>query len=439
MTDFWTLLAVAGVGLFTTSAVMVGATVGLYLPISRQFLAAILAFAAGVLIASLAIELSFGGADELRHLGFAPGAAWLLVSAGVTLGAGVYFFATRYLDNRGAAIRSATRFREYVMERKKDEIELLAKCDILRHLPPEAIDDILDRVERRHVAAGNVLFKAGDPGDALYIVAKGKVLVLQPQPGGAPAEDEPIAELARGAVFGEMALLSGAPRTATIQADEETDLLRIEKADFDRLVASDSQVAIGVQRLSHERAISNLATGGADPARWTKVAQASVENLSRRDTEKLRTEAGQGAGLAIMLGDLLDTIPGLLVIGASFSSFASLSLTVMMGIFIGGIPESAASAALLSKAGYTPAKIYRLWMITFLVGPAAAIAGKVLIGTSDSVPGVFFEAMAGGSLLALVSHAMIPEALHQGGSMVVIPTVAGFLVAFYLIVQQTLG
>jgi hypothetical protein len=47
--------------------------------------------------------------------------------------------------------------------------------------------------------------------------------------------------------------------------------------------------------------------------------------------------------------------------------------------------------------------------------------------------------MAGGSLLALVSHAMIPEALHQGGSVVVLPTVAGFLAALYLILAHTLG
>ena len=77
-------------------------------------------------------------------------------------------------------------------------------------------------------------------------------------------------------------------------------------------------------------------------------------------------------------------------------------------------------------------------MITFLAGPLVAVVGKVLIGGSHSIPGVVAEAMAAGSLLALVSHAMIPEALHQGGSMVVIPTVAGFVVALYLILLHAL-
>ena len=98
-----------------------------------------------------------------------------------------------------------------------------------------------------------------------------------------------------------------------------------------------------------------------------------------------------------------------------------------MGIFIGGIPESAASAALLRKAGFRASTIYSFWCITLVAGTLSAVAGKVFIGSSDCLAAVFAEAMAGGSLLALVSHAMIPEALHQGGPLVVLPTVAGFL------------
>jgi zinc transporter ZupT len=138
-----------------------------------------------------------------------------------------------------------------------------------------------------------------------------------------------------------------------------------------------------------------------------------------------------------MLGDLLDTVPGLVVVGAKFTSLQTLSLPVMMGIFIGGIPESAASAALLRKAGFAPRTIYSFWSVTLVAGILSAIAGRVFIGNSESLVAVFAEAMAGGSLLALVSHAMVPEALHQGGSAVVLPTVAGFLLGLYLILAQS--
>jgi zinc transporter ZupT len=438
MGEFLSLLAVALVGLFTTSAVIIGATIGMYAPLSKQLLASILAFAAGILISSLGIALAYQGAQALRAKGFTPSLAWAFIAGGFATGAVVYYTVSRFLDKRGAAVRSATRFREYVIDRKRDDIALLARCDILRHLPPEAIDGLLDQVDRRPLKRGEVLFRAGDPGDALYIVAKGKVLVLQPPPGEEGAKELPIAEVGEGGVFGEMALLSGAPRTATIRADSDCDLLRIEKTDFDRLLASDPELAVGVQRLSHQRAIDNLATGGANPQRWARIAQSSVDNLSRRDTEKMLLQVGSGAGLAIMLGDLLDTVPGLMVVGASFTSVATLSFTVMMGIFIGGIPESAASAALLRKAGFAPRTIYRIWSVTLVAGVLSAVAGKMFIGSSDSLAGIFFEAMAGGSLLALITHAMIPEALHQGGSQVVLPTVAGFLAALYLILVQTL-
>ncbi|HEY7459667.1 MAG TPA: cyclic nucleotide-binding domain-containing protein [Xanthobacteraceae bacterium] len=438
MPDAWTLLAVAGVGLFTTSAVMIGATLGLYLPLSKKLLAYILAFASGVLIASLGIELAFHAAEELHHKGFAAPLAWGFVGAGFVTGVVVYYTASRFLDRRGAAVRSATRFREYMLERKKDEIELLAKSDLLRHLPPEAIEDVLTRVDRRKLKEGEILFHAGAPGDALYIVAQGNVLVLQPAKSSGEAEVA-IAKLGPGAAFGEMALLSGAPRTATIRAETETDLLRIDKQEFDRMVASDRQLGVAVQRLSHERAITNLASGATNPDQWSKVALGNLENLSRRETDRMMSETSHGAGLAIMLGDLLDTVPGLVVVGASFTSFASMSVTVMMGIFIGGIPESAASAALLKKSGFSAKQIYGLWIFTVCAGILSAIAGKVFIGSSESLLGIFAEAMAGGSLLALVSHAMIPEALHQGGSVVVLPTVAGFLAALYLILAHTLG
>jgi len=46
--------------------------------------------------------------------------------------------------------------------------------------------------------------------------------------------------------------------------------------------------------------------------------------------------------------------------------------------------------------------------------------------------GTFFKAIAGGAVLALVAHAMIPEAIEEAGSLIVLPTVGGFLFAFYL-------
>lgn len=429
MTGWGEMLAVGLVGLGTTSSSLVGAAIGLYLPMSKRLLACVLAFAAGALISALAIDLGFEGAVALRHAGFSSRSAWALVGGGFAIGAVTYYLAARFLEKRGAAVRFPTRFEEYALGKKKKDnralIRLLSGCDLLRHLPAQEIEEILRAVKPVHLPAGEVLFRAGDPGDALFIVTRGTVEVTA-ETGSL------LASLGAGQAFGEMALLSRGLRTATVRAAASADLVRIDRADFESMVEADAQLARAVQRLSHDRALTNLTRGGSDPGRWARVASSNLQNLSRGEVAKLLTETGDGAGMAIIFGNIIDTIPGCLVIGAKFQGFASLSLTLMLGMFLGGIPEAAASAAILSRAGYKPGKIFGLWSTVLLAGLLAAVVGKVFIGDPDSLAAIFFQAIAGGAVLALVAHAMIPEAIHGGGSLVVLPTVAGFLLALYL-------
>jgi CRP-like cAMP-binding protein len=433
------LLLVSALGLITTSSSIVGVALGLYVYLSKGLLAGVLAFAAGALIGALAIDLAFKGALELHHLGFEAASAWAFMAGGFFAGAVFYYVASLFIDNEGGAVRTPARFEEYVLKQKRAEskamIALLSKSDLMCHLPPEAIEALIARVRTRRFEPGAVVFRAGDPGEALYIVARGAVEVVE---DGAGATAAPIAALGPGSAFGEMALLSGEPRTATVRARGAAELLEIGKEDFQALVASDPALARAAQRLSHERAITNLRSGGKRPATWARIAQNSMDTVTRAEADKALKEVGRGAGLAIILGNVLDTIPGCLVIGASFSGIANLSLTLMLGMFLGGIPEAAASAALLKKADYRPKMIFGLWSSVLVAGVVAAAAGRLFIGSAESLVAIFCEAVAGGAVLALVAHAMIPEAIHDGGSRIVLPTVAGFLVALYLALETAL-
>ena len=417
---------------------------GLYTPLSKRMLACVLAFAAGALISALAIDLAFEGATELHKQGFRANEAWAFIGSGFALGAVIYYFTSLFLDQKGGAIRNPTRFREYALAVKqkdaKDTIELLSKCDLLRHLPPEDVERILPCVQARHLEPGEILFRAGDTGDALYIVAHGSVNVLtaaQNDSIGDLVTAQKLAELGEGKAFGEMALLSGLPRTATIQSAAATDLLEIGKEDFDHLLANDRQLASAVRRLSHERAISNLSSAGADPSRWAKVAASNLDHVSRDEAAKILSEASHGAGLAIVLGNILDTIPGCLVIGAKFAGLATMSVTLIVGMFVGGIPEAAASASMLKRAGFRPSTIFALWSTVLVAGMVAAAIGKAFVGSGSHLA-IFFQALAGGAVLALVAHAMIPESIHDGGSLIVLPTVAGFIFALWLALAQSL-
>ena len=81
------LVYVSLVGLGTTSSVMMGAALGLYLPMPKKVLASILAFAAGSLIAALAIELSFSGARDLMEHGAGVHRSWGYIACGFAVGA----------------------------------------------------------------------------------------------------------------------------------------------------------------------------------------------------------------------------------------------------------------------------------------------------------------------------------------------------------------
>jgi zinc transporter ZupT len=113
-----------------------------------------------------------------------------------------------------------------------------------------------------------------------------------------------------------------------------------------------------------------------------------------------------------------------------------MSATLMVGMFLGGIPESAASATLLKRAGYSTAGVYRMWSTVILAGIVSAIAGKLFISDPDSLFAIVMQAIAAGAILAMVSHAMIPEAIHKGGSISVMPVVLGFLFALYLALEE---
>jgi hypothetical protein len=69
----------------------------------------------------------------------------------------------------------------------------------------------------------------------------------------------------------------------------------------------------------------------------------------------------------------------------------------MLGMFLGGIPEAAASASMLTKAGNRPAAIFGLWSSVLLAGVIAAAAGKAFIGVSDALV-AFAQALAGGAV-----------------------------------------
>lgn len=124
-----------------------------------------------------------------------------------------------------------------------ERIEQLSKVPLFKGLTPAALE-LISRVasEETH-AVGTKLFQHGDPGDKLYILLEGKVRISREIPG---MGEEALAVFGPGAVFGEMALLDEAPRSADARVHERCRLLILSKDAFEDLLFLHKELAYEV-------------------------------------------------------------------------------------------------------------------------------------------------------------------------------------------------
>jgi CRP-like cAMP-binding protein len=140
----------------------------------------------------------------------------------------------------------------------RPEAMRLARLPIFAGLPTPRLDAAIAKVDIRPVAAGETVVREGDPADRFYVIAGGSFVVTQRDPGG-PAERR-FRTLGSDDVFGEIGLLTGKPRTASVTAETDGTLLVLDGPAFLELVGSSSGVG---SRLLGLYAPSGQAAGSA--------------------------------------------------------------------------------------------------------------------------------------------------------------------------------
>lgn len=118
----------------------------------------------------------------------------------------------------------------HTIERRQEIVEFLKEHSILKVLDLRILEGISPIFGEVHYGPGQIVFRQGDPAEAMYIVMQGSVEVMQ---GESPAKI--IAYLTAGECFGEMALVHETPRTATIRVPESATIIRIPKAALKEL------------------------------------------------------------------------------------------------------------------------------------------------------------------------------------------------------------
>jgi CRP-like cAMP-binding protein len=133
------------------------------------------------------------------------------------------------------------------------ELGLLRRVPFLAALPPFALERLAQAATWTRAPAGTRVITQGEPGDAFYLAASGSLVVevdAVPRPG----------TLGPGDGFGEIALLRRSPRTATVIACADVDLLVLDAASFLAAVTS----SVTGQELAERTANDRLAGGGVD-------------------------------------------------------------------------------------------------------------------------------------------------------------------------------
>lgn len=120
-------------------------------------------------------------------------------------------------------------------------LEALRSVPLFASLDDESAESLRALLEVRTFATGRVLFRAGDAGDAMYLIEAGRVRIHLRDDDG---DDVTLAELSGGDFFGEMAILDGKPRSADATVVEEARLAVLSHDDFHSLVRRDPEMAI---------------------------------------------------------------------------------------------------------------------------------------------------------------------------------------------------
>ena len=126
---------------------------------------------------------------------------------------------------------------------------------LFKGLAPVEFRQIIGKLTLRHLDEDTIVVREGDPGDSLFIIVRGEVRVITRD---SRQREVTLASLGEGEFFGEVALLTGKPRTATIITNTGSELLELTRKDFEGIVARHPNVKKVMQDFHLQRAYKTV-------------------------------------------------------------------------------------------------------------------------------------------------------------------------------------
>ncbi len=163
-------------------------------------------------------------------------------------------------------------------------VEHLKKIPLFQSIPEGELLRLDENLKSVSVTKGEIIISEGEVGDCLYIIRRGRVKVV----ADVKDVDEPVvlSFLGAGDYFGEMALITGEPRSATVVAEQDCSLYEVKKKNFDDLVMNNPAISLSLTHMLSQRLnLSNKARERSE--RYYKNRITPHGNLAEVDLIKL--------------------------------------------------------------------------------------------------------------------------------------------------------
>jgi cAMP-dependent protein kinase regulator len=126
---------------------------------------------------------------------------------------------------------------------------------LFKDLSNDEFKQIVGRLTLRHFEKDTVIVKEGEPGNSLFVIVRGEVRVLTKDKR---QKEIVLAKLGEGEFFGEGALLTGRPRTATIITNAASDLLELTRKEYESIIAKHPHIKQVMEDFNHQRAMRTV-------------------------------------------------------------------------------------------------------------------------------------------------------------------------------------
>jgi len=132
---------------------------------------------------------------------------------------------------------------------------ILQKVDFFNSLNFGELDDLIKALRKKKFKKGEEIIRQGEIGDRFYMISSGTVSVYVKK--GMMGQSKRVATLLDGDFFGEMALVTELPRTATVIAEENADLFVLYKQDFKKILMKNPKISVIINEVLSKRKSSN--------------------------------------------------------------------------------------------------------------------------------------------------------------------------------------